>query len=64
VVSKFDPEVATVVVNPLVGPPLTNPRDEKWCKEYCYPGKFSEEEEKFWKEQFPGYKVKVKRWVE
>jgi len=64
IVQKFDPEKAVVVVNPLVGPPLTEPRDEEWCKEHCYPGKFSPREEQFWKEQFPGYKVKVKRWLD
>jgi pyruvate formate lyase activating enzyme len=26
-----------VVLNPLVGRPLTNPRDEKWCSEHCWP---------------------------
>jgi len=64
IVNKFDPERAVVVVNPLVGPPLTEPRDVEWCKERCYPGKFDEEEERFWAEQFPGYKVKVKRWLD
>ncbi|AEK73081.1 anaerobic ribonucleoside-triphosphate reductase activating protein [Thermococcus sp. 4557] len=26
-----------VVLNPLVGKPLTNPRDEGWCSEHCWP---------------------------
>ncbi|NJE54101.1 anaerobic ribonucleoside-triphosphate reductase activating protein [Thermococcus sp. 21S9] len=26
-----------VVLNPLVGRPLTNPRDESWCSEHCWP---------------------------
>ncbi|GAB6100970.1 anaerobic ribonucleoside-triphosphate reductase activating protein [Thermococcus atlanticus] len=26
-----------VVLNPLVGRPLTNPRDESWCLEHCWP---------------------------
>jgi len=30
-----------VVVNPLLGPPITDPRDRGWCKEHCWP---SEEE--------------------
>ena len=30
-----------VIVNPLLGPPITDPRDRKWCEEYCWP---SEEE--------------------
>ncbi|ABU81641.1 anaerobic ribonucleoside-triphosphate reductase activating protein [Ignicoccus hospitalis] len=64
IVYKFDPEKARVVVNPLVGPPLTEPRDEGWCKEHCYPGRMDEEEERFWASQFPEYKVKVKRWIE
>ena len=65
VVTKFDPELARVVVNPLVTEPLTNPRDKRWCSERCYKeGRMSEEEEAFWREQFPGYKVKVKRWLE
>ncbi|QDA30624.1 anaerobic ribonucleoside-triphosphate reductase activating protein [Thermococcus indicus] len=27
-----------VVLNPLVGKPLTNPRDEEWCSKHCWPG--------------------------
>ncbi|ASJ15666.1 anaerobic ribonucleoside-triphosphate reductase activating protein [Thermococcus chitonophagus] len=26
-----------VVLNPLVGRPLTNPRDEEWCSRHCWP---------------------------
>jgi len=26
-----------VVLNPLVGRPLTNPRDDNWCSEHCWP---------------------------
>ncbi|NJE45897.1 anaerobic ribonucleoside-triphosphate reductase activating protein [Thermococcus sp. GR7] len=26
-----------VVLNPLVGKPLTNPRDEAWCSAHCWP---------------------------
>ena len=26
-----------VVLNPLVGPPLTDPRDKEWCAEHCWP---------------------------
>ncbi|WP_099211806.1 anaerobic ribonucleoside-triphosphate reductase activating protein [Thermococcus henrietii] len=32
-----------VVLNPLVGRPLTNPRDEDWCSEHCWPGREVEE---------------------
>ncbi|WP_457741541.1 anaerobic ribonucleoside-triphosphate reductase activating protein [Thermococcus sp.] len=28
-----------VVLNPLVGKPLTNPRDEDWCSKHCWPEK-------------------------
>ncbi len=28
-----------VVLNPLVGKPLTNPRDESWCSNHCWPEK-------------------------
>ncbi|WP_461865978.1 anaerobic ribonucleoside-triphosphate reductase activating protein [Thermococcus sp.] len=28
-----------VVLNPLVGKPLTNPRDDEWCSQYCWPRK-------------------------
>ncbi|NJF25870.1 anaerobic ribonucleoside-triphosphate reductase activating protein [Thermococcus sp. Bubb.Bath] len=27
-----------VVLNPLVGAPLTSPRDSAWCSEHCWPG--------------------------
>ncbi|AFK21686.1 anaerobic ribonucleoside-triphosphate reductase activating enzyme [Pyrococcus sp. ST04] len=26
-----------VVLNPLVGKPLTSPRDEMWCQQHCWP---------------------------
>ena len=26
-----------IILNPLVGKPLTNPRDETWCSEHCWP---------------------------
>lgn len=32
-----------VVLNSLVGPPLTNPRDKTWCSDHCWPGKAVEE---------------------
>ncbi len=65
IVWKFDPEKAVIVVNPLVTEPLTNPRDRAWCEERCYKeGRMSEEEERVWREAFPGYKVKVKRWLD
>ena len=28
-----------VVVNPLLGPPYTNPRNKSWCKKYCNPSR-------------------------
>ncbi|CAB48945.1 anaerobic ribonucleoside-triphosphate reductase activating protein [Pyrococcus abyssi] len=28
-----------VVLNPLVGRPLTNPRNEEWCNKHCWPRK-------------------------
>lgn len=31
------------VLNPLVGPPLTNPRNGAWCSEHCWPKKEVEE---------------------
>ena len=32
-----------VVLNPLVGKPLTNPRDEAWCSNHCWPEREVEE---------------------
>ena len=32
-----------VILNPLVGRPLTNPRDEAWCSNHCWPGEEVEE---------------------
>ena len=26
-----------IVINPLLGPPITHPRDEKWCLNHCNP---------------------------
>lgn len=28
-----------VIVQPLVGPPITDPRDREWCRKYCDPPK-------------------------
>ena len=28
-----------IVINPLIGPPITHPRDEKWCLNHCNPDK-------------------------
>ncbi len=33
-----------VVLNPLVGKPLTDPRDESWCSEHCWPSEKEVEE--------------------
>jgi pyruvate formate lyase activating enzyme len=33
------PGEVTVVVNPLLGPPTTMPRDPAWCREYCNPSR-------------------------
>ncbi|AEC51462.1 pyruvate formate-lyase activating enzyme related protein [Pyrococcus sp. NA2] len=32
-----------IVLNPLVGPPLTTPRSSEWCEEHCWPKKEIEE---------------------
>ncbi|ASJ01928.1 anaerobic ribonucleoside-triphosphate reductase activating protein [Thermococcus profundus] len=44
-----------VVLNPLVGAPLTSPRDGAWCSEHCWPG---EEVEKL-KEKLTEIGIKV-----
>ncbi len=28
-----------IVVNPLLGPPITSPRDNEWCRMYCNPSR-------------------------
>ncbi len=27
-----------IIIQPLLGPPITTPRNEEWCREYCDPG--------------------------
>lgn len=44
-----------VVLNPLVGRPLTNPRNEAWCSRYCWPG----EEVETLREKLEGLGVEV-----
>jgi len=44
-----------VVLNPLVGRPLTNPRNEAWCSEHCWPAKEVEE----LREKLEGLGIKV-----
>jgi len=65
IISMFDPGRVTVVVNPLVTEPLTNPRNKEWCERHCYKGNMPEDEAKLWEEQISnlGFKVKVKRWI-
>ncbi|ALU11943.1 ribonucleoside-triphosphate reductase [Ignicoccus islandicus DSM 13165] len=65
IISMFDPSKVTVVVNPLVTEPLTDPRDKEWCSKYCYKGNMESDEENMWREEIGelGVKVKVKRWL-
>jgi len=44
-----------VVLNPLVGRPLTNPRDENWCLEHCWP----DEEVESLREKLEGLGIEV-----
>ncbi len=65
IVSLFDPSRVTVVVNPLVTEPLTDPRDKAWCSKYCYKGNMGPEEEEIWKRELGelGVKLKVRKWL-
>lgn len=36
-IKKLEYENFYVVINPLLGPPLTQPRDVKWCLNHCNP---------------------------
>ena len=51
-----------VVLNPLVGKPLTNPRDDHWCSQHCWP---DEEEVSKIENRLKslGIKVFINRWV-
>ena len=67
IVEKFEPEKVTLVINPLVTEPLTNPRDKGWCEKYCHKeGRLSREEERTWKEfaSSLGVKYKIKKWLD
>ena len=67
IVEMFEPEKVTLVINPLVTEPLTNPRDKAWCSKYCHKeGHLSKEEEPIWKEfaESLGVKYKIKKWLD
>ncbi len=67
IVEKFEPNRVTLVINPLVTEPLTDPRNKEWCSKYCYKeGHLSKEEESLWKEfaERLGVKYKIKRWID
>ena len=64
---KFEPDKVTLVINPLVTEPLTNPRDKDWCSKYCHKeGHLSEEEEPIWRDfaKSLGVKYKIKKWID
>ncbi|NJE03828.1 anaerobic ribonucleoside-triphosphate reductase activating protein [Thermococcus sp. MV11] len=50
-----------VVLNPLVGKPLTNPRDEDWCSAHCWPKQEVEELKDMLEEL--GIEFHVNRWA-
>ncbi len=35
IISYLNPDKTTVVFNPLIGEPFTNPRDPAWCRKHC-----------------------------
>jgi len=35
IISYLNPDKTTVVFNPLLGEPFTNPRDPAWCRKHC-----------------------------
>jgi len=50
------------IVNPLVGPPHTQPRDREWSAKYCFPSEEELEEARATVEAVLGCKVFVKKW--
>ncbi len=52
-----------IIVQPLVGPPLTDPRDKVWCKSNCNPSRKLLEEVGMVLREISGSDVIVRKWL-